>query len=357
MMNFYEEFGVRNDAPVEEIRQAYKTLARVLHPDSQLDEKLKTAAACQMKRLHDVLDIFVDPGKRRAYDESLAAAAYPNAALYWPSRADAEPFIQPLGKFEWAQSVSRHWSWILMGCMILGSGFWYVTARLPSAPMLAESMPNRFPHAALPDSISPVLRPVERAAKHEIHSAPVAEAALPEKPSPVAVKPDSPALSDVPLPVPVALSGLAPNAAYSARMPKVPEPEGAPSVPSVRGSSFAGEWFYVPAIEKPDPHLYPPVDIEFRLTEKDGLLDGQYRGTYKVPDTAVSQNVVFQVQGKSSTGSSAALAWTSSDGANGEIDLNLSQPNLMRVTWWTTRLGRRSGLSSGAATLFRQQTP
>src|ERR1035441_8467094 len=141
MMNFYEEFGVRNDAPVEEIRQAYKTLARVLHPDSQLDEKLKTAAACQMKRLHDVLDIFVDPGKRRAYDESLAAAAYPNAALYWAPRADAEPFVQPLDKFELAQSVFRHWSWILTGCMILGSGFWYVTARLPSMPV--ESMPNR----------------------------------------------------------------------------------------------------------------------------------------------------------------------------------------------------------------------
>jgi hypothetical protein len=345
MMNFYEEFGVRNDASVEEIRQAYKTLARVLHPDSQLDEKLKAAAACQMKRLHDVLDIFVDPGKRRAYDESLAAAAYPNAALHWAPHADAEPFVRPLGEFEWAQSVFRHWSWILMGCMILGSGFWYVTARLPPTPMSAESMPNRSPHAALPDSISPVLRPVERAAKHEIHRAPVAEAALPEEPGPGAAKPDSPGLPDVPLPlpIPVALSGLAPTAA--------------PSVPSVRGSSFAGEWFYVPAIEKPDPHLYPPVDIEFQLTEKDGLLDGQYRGTYKVPDTAVSQNVVFQVQGKSSTGSSTSLAWTSSDGANGEIDLNLRQPNLMRVTWWTTRLGRRSGLSSGAATLFRQQTP
>ena len=348
MMNFYEEFGVRNDASVEEIRQAYKTLARVLHPDSQLDEKLKAAAACQMKRLHDVLDIFVDPGKRRAYDESLAAAAYSNAALHWAPRADAEPFVQPLDKFELAQSVFRHWSWILTGCMILGSGFWYVTARLPSMPV--ESMPNRSPHAALPDSISPVLRPVERAAKHEIHRAPVAEAALPEEPGP-------PGLPDVPLPIPVALSGLAPTAAYSARAPKVPAPEDTPPVPSVRGSSFAGEWFYVPAIEKPDPHLYPPVDIEFRLKEKDGLLDGQYRGTYKVPDTAVSQNVIFQVQGKSSGESSAALAWTSSDGATGEIDQNLSQPNLMRVPWWTTRLGRRPGLSSGAATLFRQQTP
>jgi hypothetical protein len=157
--------------------------------------------------------------------------------------------------------------------------------------------------------------------------------------------------------MPVTLPGLPPIAAYAARAPEAPKPEYPPSVPSPQRSSFVGEWFYAPAIEKPDPHLYPPVDIEFRLTEKDGILDGQYRGRYKVPDTAVSQDVVFQVQGKSSAGPSAALIWTSSDGANGEIDLVLRQPNLMRVTWWTTQLGRRPGLSSGAATLLRQQTP
>jgi curved DNA-binding protein CbpA len=80
MMNFYEEFGVCQDASVEEIRQAYKTLARLLHPDGQTDEKLRAAAACQMKRLHEVLDVLVDPRKRRAYDEDLAADAFPNAA-------------------------------------------------------------------------------------------------------------------------------------------------------------------------------------------------------------------------------------------------------------------------------------
>jgi hypothetical protein len=113
---------------------------------------------------------------------------------------------------------------------------------------------------------------------------------------------------------------------------------------------------YAPAVEKPDPRLYPPVDIEFRITEKDGMLDGQYRARYRVSDAAVSQDVIFQVKGKSSPGTSAALVWTSNDGANGEIDLNLRQPNLMRVTWWTTQLGRRLGLSSGVATLLRQQT-
>src|ERR1017187_5395066 len=184
MMNFYEEFGVRNDASVEEIRQAYKTLARVLHPDSQMDEKLRAAAACQMKRLHEILDIFLDSRKRRAYDESLAAAAYPNAALHWAPPEAAEPSVRPLDKFEFAQSALRHWSWILMACMILGSGFWYVTARIPT---LAESVPNGLPHEALPNGTGPVLRPVEQTAKHETGNSgavetrlsSVAEAALP----------------------------------------------------------------------------------------------------------------------------------------------------------------------------------
>jgi hypothetical protein len=358
MMSFYEEFGVRNDASVEEIRQAYKTLARVLHPDSQTDEKLRAAAACQMKRLHEILDLFVDPAKRRAYDDSLAVAAHPNTALHRAPHVAAEPFDRPLGKFEVLQSALRHWVWILMGGMILGSGFWYVTARVPN---LAATAPHGFSTVVLPNATTPGIPPVERAAKNEIGNSAVGTrsqsvaVALPRIPG--AAKPELPGLPDVPVPMPIALSGLAPTANYAARAPEIPKPQYAPSVPAATGSSFAGEWFYAPAIEKPDPHLYPPVDIEFRLTEKDGILDGQYRGRYKIPDTAVSQDVVFQVQGKSSSGTSAALVWTSSDGANGEIDLNLRQPNLMRVTWWTTQLGRRPGLSSGAATLLRQQTP
>ena len=345
MMNYYEEFGVSNSATVEEIRQAYKTLARVLHPDSQTDEKLRAAAASQMKRLHEVLDILADPGKRLAYDESLAAAVYPGGVMNWPC-AGAAPFLPP-ARFEWAQPAFRHWYWILMGCMIFGSGFWYLTARAP-APV--ESVPGLSYAAALPNAAGPASRPAEPAAKHASRSSSRAPASLPEE-----SKPELTGLPDVSAPVPVAFTGLAPTVADAARAPQIPAPE--PSVASVRGSAFAGDWFYVPASETPDAHLYPPVDIDLQLTEKDGLLTGQYRGKYKVPDAAVSQDVVFQVQGKAPAGASAALRWTSSDGANGTIDLDLRQPNLMRVTWWTTQLGRRPALSSGAATLFRQQTP
>jgi hypothetical protein len=359
MTNFYEEFGIRHDASLEEIRQAYRPLARVLHPDSQTDEKLKAVAARQMKRLHEILDILTDPQKRRAYDESLTADAYPNAILHWASHAAAEPFVRPPGKFEPAQSTFRYWYWILMGCMILGCGFWYLTPRGPATP---EPVPNGLSMETAPSERAPAPQPVERAAKHEL-AEPVAAnrlpatagAALPEKPS--AAKPDPPGLPEVSLPMPPALPSVAPATASSARAFESREPENAPAVPSVHGSLFAGEWFYAPSIEKPDPFLYAPVDIEFQLSEKDGILDGQYRGRYKVPDAGVPQDVVFRVQGKSSTGASAALVWTSGDGANGEIDLDLLKPNLMKVTWWTTKLGRRLGLSSGAATLFRQQTP
>jgi curved DNA-binding protein CbpA len=361
MMNFYEEFGVPNDASVEEIRQAYKTLARVLHPDNQPDEKLRAAAACQMKRLHEVLDTLLDPQRRRAYDESLAAAAYSNAAaLHWASHASNQPSVRPLGEFGLAESALRHWSWILIACMILGSGYWYLTARVPAT---AESAPNGFAVASPPSATGrPALRPIEEAAKHEIADpagrsrlSSSGRAVLPESPS--AAKPELPGLPDIPAPQAAAFFGLPPAAAYSAGAPEVREPETAPSVANVGKSSFAGDWFYAPAVEKPDPRLYPPVDIEFQLTEQDGILDGQYRGRYKIPDAAVSQDVVFQVQGKSSARASAALVWTSGDGAHGEIDLNLLQPNLMRVTWWATQLGRQPGLSSGAATLYRQQTP
>jgi hypothetical protein len=242
--------------------------------------------------------------------------------------------------------------------MILGSGFWYLTAPAPSPAAPTEV---GFFAANAANETGPVLHPVERAARQKTADSPgeyqgsfVAPAVSLERLDIPGI--ESPRLPNNPPPVALGLASLAPAAA--SRAPEVPALETAPSiVPRSPAPSFAGEWFYAPGIEKPDPHLYPPVDIEFRLMEKGGILDGQYRGRYAVPDAAVPQDVVFQVQGKSAAGQSAALLWTASDGANGEIDLNLRQPNLMKVTWWTTQLGRRPGLSSGSATLLRQQTP
>ncbi len=71
-MTYYEEFGLDPRATPEEIRQAYRNLSRLLHPDQQSDEALQRLAETQMKRLNSIHGILSDPAKRRQYDLSLS---------------------------------------------------------------------------------------------------------------------------------------------------------------------------------------------------------------------------------------------------------------------------------------------
>lgn len=68
-MNYYEELGVAETATEEEIRRAYKKLARVLHPDQYQDEELRGICERQMARLNAIAEVLCDPARRREYDE------------------------------------------------------------------------------------------------------------------------------------------------------------------------------------------------------------------------------------------------------------------------------------------------
>jgi hypothetical protein len=277
-----------------------------------MDEKLRAAAVCQMKRLHEILGILVDPRKRRAYDESLVVAVYSNPGYQWaPPPPPAEPFAGPENKFNLARSALRHWFWVLIGCVVLGSGFWFVTAHVPN---LVESTPA--PIAAPPDGAGPARQPAEPSAGLQTRTD---EAALPDEIQ-GAVQPRSP---------------------------------GSGPVPGGAVSLFAGSWTYTSHAAS-SGRRRSPVSIEFRLVDKDGILNGDYLALYDVPHKPAPQSVLFQVRGKSPGGDSATLDWTSDDGARGEMDLLLQPPNSLQVTWWATRLGRRVDLSSDAATLRRQ---
>src|SRR5580700_977826 len=70
-INFYEELGVAADASPEEIRDAFRSLARLLHPDQQTDNQLKETAERQMRKLNPIYAVLSDPEKRRRYDEDL----------------------------------------------------------------------------------------------------------------------------------------------------------------------------------------------------------------------------------------------------------------------------------------------
>src|SRR5215472_10006597 len=62
----YKVLGVPRDAPDEEIRRAYRKLAKQLHPD--LNPSNRTSAEERFKKVSAAYDIVGDPVKRKQYD-------------------------------------------------------------------------------------------------------------------------------------------------------------------------------------------------------------------------------------------------------------------------------------------------
>ena len=79
-MDHYEELGVDRSARPEEIRQAYKRLVRMLHPDHCTDEQVRRLADLQMKRLNSVLRTLTNPQARAIYDGETFGSPAPQGA-------------------------------------------------------------------------------------------------------------------------------------------------------------------------------------------------------------------------------------------------------------------------------------
>lgn len=62
--DFYEVLGVGRDASAEEIRKAYRKLARKHHPDVNKDD----GAEERFKEISEAYDVLSDPDKRKQYD-------------------------------------------------------------------------------------------------------------------------------------------------------------------------------------------------------------------------------------------------------------------------------------------------
>src|SRR5205085_3701586 len=76
--DFYKILGVKRDAKPEEIKKAYRRLARKYHPDVNPGDK---SAEERFKQTTEAFDVLSDPKKRAVYDrfgqysENLADAA------------------------------------------------------------------------------------------------------------------------------------------------------------------------------------------------------------------------------------------------------------------------------------------
>ncbi len=65
--DFYKELGISSDASQEDIKRAYRKLARELHPDANPDDPRAEERFKAVSEAHNVLS---DPAKRKEYDET-----------------------------------------------------------------------------------------------------------------------------------------------------------------------------------------------------------------------------------------------------------------------------------------------
>lgn len=369
-MNYYDELGVRRDAPVQEIRQAYRVMVRLLHPDSQSDGELRLAAERQLNRLNAMVAVLSTPELRRAYDLRLdlessrrLVPAPPKPApefAQWEDNASRlVTRVKPLVRL-----VFQHWSLILIGAVTCGAAV---------ATLLLYSQDDAFPESRGAETVRAAAASPKAAPARPLPPRPPQSAALtPQAAAPAGVafhgaNPGAPvrpaavakAGFETPHPVRAALPVGGPPPAIAA--PPAPVPGTTPA-PAAAASPdpvlFGGNWFYaVDLSPSKESTGYRAVYVELLLSERGEILTGNYRARYLIPDKAISPEVSFHLEGKVGPGHNAKAHWTAADGARGEAELNLNPSGIMDFRWWTIEISAQSGLTSGNARLVRQRIP
>jgi len=327
-MDYYEELGVEHSASPDEIRQAYKHLARLLHPDHCGDQQGRRLADLQMKRLNCMLQVLTNPVDREGYDRSLL------------SRTPA--LSGPPGSLDW---TAPRWLWPVLAAILLGG----ILSLLIRTPRPAAKTAGTH-QAATEQAASP---PEPKAPRAHAHERPVRDSAgddselegLPVDHAPAQARGPTGGRS-VPGPV---FEEPAPVRATAAPVANpVAAPGQTPASPSI-----AGSWLFVPTPDTKSAGLYPPEYIELRVMEEAGVLRGRYRARYRVVDRAISPTVAFEFEGRGSN-DEARLPWTGAGGAKGEVTMRLLESGALEVTWEAHRMGAELGLISGTATLVRR---
>jgi len=387
-MTYYEELGVPGGASREEIRQAYKRLVRLLHPDRCGDPATRLLAELQMRRLNGVLEVLSDPGERARYDRwlverdspwrrhRLAAgpgpaqrlkALWQNWRSAWrrrpPLAGEAPRQRPPDGRARFCDTPWRRLAmWrlaaaapgmlvLLVFCTLMPSR---QPARKPVAQAAAQTLPREHP-AAPPEArrmkrarASPAaVREKQGPPRNALTSlSPPAQGRPAEANPPKDVKPS-------PTRPPPATAGAPPAATAPPAAPAAPatavQPPATPEAPP----ALAGDWFFLPAAET-GKNGYSPEFIELRLSENQGVIRGRYRARYRVTDRAISPNVAFQFEGRTAA-EGGVLPWRGAGGAQGEIRLRLLANGKLEVEWAAAHLGDDLELISGAATLVRKR--
>ncbi len=412
-MDHYEELGITPSATAEEIARAHRRLTKLLHPDQQMDEGMKSLAQTQMRRLNAIVETLSDPDRRREYDEQLRGDL-PSAPPR-PSRTAAvrRPRFRRISWHSvpwWVGStigavvltVGAVWFWANDLGSSFGNNHSQVYVR-PQPKAATDSKPNSDP------AITVQPAPQENPSTLGRLSSRIRQAILPSKPKTkkTPVKAQIPRLPESrervvvnPLPEPAKVS---PTARKSFRIPtpeiaravpnqlEVPPPpklslnnsgvepppvplsaipvavipkpsESAPPAPVSNPARspktndenlLAGEWVYAPKEpEKQKAGLYPPEFINLKLFSEAGALHGEYHARYHVTDRPISPDVNFQLSPADKN--YRKFSWASSNGSRGTMKISQIDAATIHIEWQTTKYIRGPALTAGTATLVRR---
>jgi curved DNA-binding protein CbpA len=93
MSDHYNLLGLHPDAGAEEIRAAFRRLAKQTHPDAhpRAPERERAAAQARFVQLAQAYDVLSDPARRREYDRARRTSSRPAAAPGAPPGGRARP--------------------------------------------------------------------------------------------------------------------------------------------------------------------------------------------------------------------------------------------------------------------------
>lgn len=398
-MNYYEELGLSSSATPDEIKDAYRALMRLLHPDHHPDPVLQKVAERQVQKLNKVYAAISDPDRRRIYDRELAE----NAERVKPIIFHAPP-PPPRQKFLNKSSAAWMTAVGLFAILLLwmasrpvqtdpaySSGASIVETPGKSAETLqpVPVQPAPQPPVPAPVAVAPPPRPIaaadteaikkanaeaellrlklvqalderdaarnevarlesrvamdtkalERASQRVLTTAQLSRTEQRRQSPPPAAEPRSEPRSTQPV-----------SPTLTAKVVVPPPP---PDIPMVVRHPMTGNWVYKKPAEAPkNKDLFPPEFIETTIVEENGQLRGTYRSRYHITNRPVSPDVNFQFAGRLN-GESGSLPWNGIGGSHGEVTFKLMADHSLRVDWTASQLGPL-GFYRGTAVLVKR---
>lgn len=348
-VTYYEELGVAMTASAEQIREAYKHLARLLHPDRLSDPEQRKVAECQMRRLNAVYETLSHAEKRRAYDLTVQ-----------PGLAIEDDALEVATGWQWLAGKLRgpDGAWIGAGCIVALMMLYAVVdssahsekANVRATPAVvmveqkqtAQRASDRRKPEAWEAQIQQVRRKLEAVTEERdaaLHRVTVLESRLRE-PAKRVEPSGGVAFPSAAVAIPESRTGKTVTRTSTFEEPEAP--------------GLAGTWYFAKTRSNAPTDLYPPEFIETVIRDSKGVLTGRYRARYLVSDRAISPEVVFQFQ-SAPGGDSSRIPWTGPGGSTGEVKLKLLTANSMEVAWVAHDLGTSLGLAYGTAVLIRAE--